>query len=69
MRQCWYGGRGRGCCGECVGGIHGSGVVSSADDVLEMSGGGRCVGGVCEMCLACGWVGGVGVRGLGLPIL
>ena len=68
MRQWWYGGRGRCGCGECMGGIHGSGVVSSADDVLEMSGG-RGVGEVCEMCLACGCVGGVGVRELGLPIL
>ena len=45
-----------------MGGTRGSGVVSSADDVLEMSGV-RGVGGVCEMCmcLAQGGVGCVGV--------
>ena len=45
----------------------GSGVLSSACDVLEMSV--RGVGGVFDMCLARGGVGGVGgewVRGLGL---
>ena len=56
----------------CVrrGGTRGSGVLSSADDVLEMSVV-RGVGGVCDMymCLARGRVGGVGgewMRGLGL---
>ena len=48
----------------------GSGIVSSADDVLEMSvvRGMRRVGGVCEMCmcLARGGVGGEWMRGLGL---
>ena len=48
-----------------VGGTHGSGVVSSAADVLWMSvvRGMRGVGGVCEMCmcLARGGVGGEGV--------
>ena len=39
----------------------GSGIVSSAADVLRMRG----VGGVCEMCmcLAPDWVGGKGVSG------
>ena len=56
-----------------VGGTHGSGIVSSAADVLWMSvvHGIRGVGGVCEMCmcLARGCVGGEGsewMRGLGL---
>ena len=50
-----------------VGGTRGSGIVSSAADVLWMSGvrgiGG--LGGVCEMCmcLARGGVGGEGVSG------
>ena len=41
---------------EYVGGTRGSGIVSSAADVLEMSvvRGMRGVGGVCEMCLARG---------------
>ena len=44
-----------------MGGTGGSGIVSSADDVLWMRGG----GGVCEMCmcLARGGVGGEGVSG------
>ena len=49
---------------ECVGGTGGSGIVSSAGDVLEMSV--VCwmrVGGVCEMCLARGSVGCEGVSG------
>ena len=50
-----------------VGGIRGSGIVSSAADVLWMSvvHGMRGVGGVCEigMCLAQGSVGGEGVSG------
>ena len=39
---------------ESMGGTHGSGMVSTANDVLEMRG----VGGVCDMCmgLARGWV-------------
>ena len=43
-----------------VGGTRGSGIVSSAADVLWMSvvRGMRGVGGVCEMCLARGGVGG-----------
>ena len=40
-----------------AGGTRGSGIVSSAADVLWMRG----VGGVCEMCLARGGVGGEGV--------
>ena len=37
-----------------MGGTRGSGVVSSADNVLEMSG----VGGMCEMCVfGSGWMG------------
>ena len=50
-----------------MGGTRGSGVLSSACDVLEMSVV-RGVGGVCDMCicLARGGVGGVGVRGFGL---
>ena len=58
---------------EYSGGIRGSGIVSSKDDVLEMSvvRGIRGVGRVCElcMCLARGDVGGGGcewIRGLGL---
>ena len=52
----------------CVSGTRGSGVCSSAVDVLEMSGV-RVVGGVCDMCmcLARGGVGGEGgewMRGL-----
>ena len=44
-----------------MGGTHGSGVLSSAGDVLEMSVV-RGVGGVCDMCkcLSRGGVGGVG---------
>ena len=44
-----------------VGGTRGSGIVSSAADVLWMRG----VGGLCEMCmcLALGGVGGEGVSG------
>ena len=46
---------------QCVGGTHGSGIVSSAADVLEMSvlRGMRGVGGACEMgmCLSRGGVG------------
>ena len=53
---------------ECMGGTHGSGVLSSADDVLAMSvvRGVRGAGRVCEMCvcLARGVVGGVRMRGL-----
>ena len=53
---------------ECMGGTRGSGVVSCADDVLEMSvvRGVRGVGRVCEMCLALGVVGSEWVRGLGV---
>ena len=50
-----------------MGGTRGSGVLSSAGDVLEMSVV-RGVGGVCGMCLARSGVGGVGgewVTGLG----
>ena len=52
--------------GEYMGGTHGSGVLSSARDVLEMSVV-RGVSGVCDMCmcLARGGVGGE-VTGLGL---
>ena len=54
-----------------VGDTSGSGIVSSAADMLWMRvvRGMRGVGGVCEMCLARGGVGGEGVewmRGLGL---
>ena len=53
-----------------VGGTRGSGIVSSAVDVVWMSvvRGMIGVGCVCElgMCLARGGVGGEGVRGLGL---
>ena len=54
---------------ECIGGTRGSGVVTSADDVLEMSVV-RGVGGVCEMCmyLARSRVGGEWLGGLGLGI-
>ena len=47
-----------------MGGTRGSGVLSSAGDVLEMSVVSG-VGGVCDMCicLARGMVGGVGVCG------
>ena len=52
---------------EYMGGRRGSDVVSSADDVLEMSvvHGVRGVGGVCEMCICLAWdgVGGEGVSG------
>ena len=44
-----------------MGGTHASDFVSTADDMLEMSGV-RGVGGVCEMCLAWSGVGGVGER-------
>ena len=48
-------------------GTRGSGIVSSADDVLWMSGmrGMGIVGGVCEMCMCLAWggVGGEGVSG------
>ena len=45
--------------------VGGSGIVSNAADVLEMSvmRGKKCVGGVCEMCMARGGVGGEGVSG------
>ena len=45
-----------------VGDTHGSGIVCSADDVLGMSvvRGMIGVGGVCEMCLGRGGVGGEG---------
>ena len=48
-----------------VGGTRGSGIVSSAADVLWMSGvrGMRGVGVVCEMCM-CLARGGVGVEGV-----
>ena len=50
-----------------VGGTRGSGIVSSAVDVLWMSvvRGMRGVGGVCGMCMCLVWcgVGGEGVRG------
>ena len=48
----------------CMSGTHGSGVLSSTGDVLEMSVV-RGVGGVCDMCmcLARGGVGGEGVSG------
>ena len=50
-----------------MGGTRGSGVVSSADDVLDISVvcGVRGVGGVCEICMCLDWDGvrGVGVRG------
>ena len=39
----------------CMGGTHGSGVLSSACDMLGM----RDVGGVCDMCLAQGGVSGL----------
>ena len=52
----------RGC--EYIGGIRGSGIVSSADDVLEMSVVRGVIGvvGVCEMCMCLSrdGVGGVG---------
>ena len=41
----------------CMSGTRGSGVLSSTDDVLDMSVV-RGVGGVCGMCLARGGVGG-----------
>ena len=51
-----------------MGGTRGSGIVSSAADVLWMSvvRGMRGVGGVCEMCMARGGVGREGASGLGL---
>ena len=52
----------------CMSGTRGSGVLSSTGDVLEMSVV-RCVGGVCNMCLARCGVGGEGaewMRELGL---
>ena len=51
-----------------VGGTRRSGIVSSTADVLWMSvvRGMRVVGGVCELCLARGGVGGEWMRGLGL---
>ena len=59
----------------CMSGTHGSGVLSSTDDVLEMRVG-RGVDGVCDMCmcLARGGVGGAGGQwmselGWDLPIL
>ena len=50
---------------ECVGGTHGSGIVSSAADGLVMSvvRGMRGVGGGCEMCLTRGGIRGEGVNG------
>ena len=52
---------------EYVGGTRGSGIVSSASDVLQMSvvRGMRGVGGLCEMCMCLdrGDIGGVGVSG------
>ena len=55
---------------EYVGATHGSGIVSNAADVLEISvlRGMKGVGRVCEMCmyLAQGGVGGEWIRGLGL---
>ena len=47
-------------------GTRGSGIVSSAVDMLSMVCGMSGVGRVCEMCLARG---GVGVRGLGLDFI
>ena len=49
----------------CMGGTHGSGVLSSAGDVLEMSVV-RGVVGVCDMCICLAWGGVCWVRGLGL---
>ena len=49
----------------CMSGTRGSGVMSSTGDVLEMSVV-RGVGGVCDMCLARGGVGGEWMRELGL---
>ena len=56
-----------------VGGTRGSGIVSSADDVLWISAVRvmRGVGGVCEICMClarggvCGWRGGQWMRGFG----
>ena len=48
----------------CMGGTHGSGVLCSAGDVLEMNVV-RGVGGVCDMCM-CLVRGGVGCKVLGL---
>ena len=51
---------------EYVGGARGSGIVSSAADVLGMSvvRGVRGVGGLCEMCICLVW-GGVSDEGVG----
>ena len=61
---------GAGC--EYLGGTCGSRFAFISDDVLEMSfvRGVRDVGELCEMCmcLALGWVGGVGVKGLALGL-
>ena len=46
----------------CMGGTRGSGVLSSTCDVLQISVV-RGVGGVCDMCLPRGGVGGEGVSG------
>ena len=43
-------------CGEYIGGTRGSGVLSSACDVLEMSVV-KGVGGVCDMCMSLAWGG------------
>ena len=53
-----------------VGGTRGSGIVSSAADVLGMRGM-KGFGGVCEMCMALDGVGGEGyewIRGLVFPV-
>ena len=52
----------------CMSGTRGSGVLSSTGDMLEMSVV-RGIGGVCDMCMAWGGVGGEGgewMRELGL---
>ena len=50
--MCWDGGGVVVMRAEHVGGTRSSGIVSSADDVLEMSVvRGMTVGGVCEMCM------------------
>ena len=56
---------------EDVGGTRGSGIVSSAADVLEMSvvRGLKGVGGVCKMCMARGGVEVEWIRGLGLGFI
>ena len=51
-----------------MGGTRGSGVLSSAGDVLEMSVV-RGVSGECDMCLAWSGVGGEWVRKLGLGFI